>query len=205
AEIRAIEQNIAPLQIDREMVGRRMSRESDDERYQFLAVEFDRVSKELKNAELQLENLKSSVFPKVSKSEQVDAAMALFARILQAATDQGARQDLRPLLTELNLWIGLNFVGAIKGKKREVRRIAGGIIAFDSEDLPIRLYGPEHVSDGCSTLSKTSLDQAIPASADAGRKDKHASSEEPPLACPDNHFADQESISFTKVSRGDWI
>jgi hypothetical protein len=71
--------------------------------------------------------------------------MCLFDDILRVAADEGARGEINPLLTRLGLRLGLSFVGAVKGKKRIVRRLAGGVLTFDDRRLPVPLFGSHNV------------------------------------------------------------
>lgn len=59
--------------------------------------------------------------------------MKLFDDLERVTEDPDARADIQPLLTDLGLNVGLNFVEAIKGKKRKVRKLASGVIASDNK------------------------------------------------------------------------
>jgi hypothetical protein len=48
-------------------------------------------------------------------------------------------------LKELDLWIGVEFAGALKGKKRQVRKLVGGVFVFGEGNLPIQIHGKDCV------------------------------------------------------------
>ena len=52
---------------------------------------------------------------------------------------------MNPLLKRLGIRLGLNFHGVIKGKKREVRRLLSGVMAFGDSPLPVPLHGKDSV------------------------------------------------------------
>ncbi len=144
-EIGALTQTQAQLVVDHDTIGRRMATEQDDERYRVIAAEFDRTVNELRDTEQKLAELKSQVVPDRSAAEEVEAAMAVIANIVAVAEDPNARTEFRSIVEQLRLWIGLEFVSAIKGKKRHVRRLRGGIFAFGDENLPIPVHGRDRV------------------------------------------------------------
>ena len=213
SEIRGLTQRITQLTAEHQAIGRRMSSEVDDERYRFMASEFDRVTKELRNAELQLVKLQDVVVPAATASEKVEAAMELLSKIILVATDPNARVELRPLLEQLRLWIGLDFASAIKGQKRIVRRLVGGIIAFGGENLPTLLHGAERVTSGINADDKSMSSKAglrepkcrLNEQKQIGTNYQHAGRTKSLAVCPPNVIDHQESVSSTKVSRGDWI
>ncbi|NOX59114.1 MAG: hypothetical protein GXP29_09690, partial [Planctomycetes bacterium] len=45
------------------------------------------------------------------------------------------------------LWLGLEFVESVKGKKRRVQKLVGGVITFDENDLPVPPFGKDYVDD----------------------------------------------------------
>ena len=144
-EIGGLTHTVAQLQADRQAIGRRMACERDDERYQFMATEFNRITRELRSAELQLAQLKNAITPAATASTQVDAAMELLAKINRVTTDPRARTECTSLRTVETLdWTGFHYT--IKGNERKVRRLPGGIIAFGDENLPIPLHGSERVT-----------------------------------------------------------
>jgi hypothetical protein len=137
------------------------------------------------------------------------------------------------MLDELGCRVGLGFVGAIKGKKRPVRKLAGGIIVFGEGELPVKLYGKDRIDDGAGDQVDCGRSHDDGYDDRARRRCDCASDSPTPCLCPgdtalrsDQVKADsdtneggnlpsatdvfstkchQEEVSFTKVSRADWI
>jgi hypothetical protein len=120
-----------------------MAVEGDEARYQAIAAEFDRIRSEVLEREKELESLKRMApsSTQATEEEEVEAAMAVFDDITRIATDDRARGEINPLLVKLGLRLGLSLAPAIKGKKREVRQLVGGVMAFGEGRLPVPLYG----------------------------------------------------------------
>jgi hypothetical protein len=78
----------------------------------------------------------------------VEKALAQLKNIQEVASSPEARAEIRAMLAELDCRIGLGFVGAIKGKKRPVRKLAAGIIVFGDGELPVKLHGKDRIVDG---------------------------------------------------------
>ena len=112
-------------------------------------------------------------------------------------SDAKARGEINPLLRKLGVWVGLSFGSAVKGKKRVVRRLQGGMITFGGQGLPVPMYGTRNRQPGNASGS--------PEQAGAGA-DANAST---PGPCNHEqiatHLGQQEAISFTKGYRGDRI
>lgn len=70
--------------------------------------------------------------------------MKLLAQIEQVVADPTARAEIHPLLKTLGLWIGLDFENGIKGTKRELRILRGGIMTLGPENPPVPLFGPRN-------------------------------------------------------------
>jgi hypothetical protein len=57
-----------------------------------------------------------------------------------------ARAQISPLLEKLGVRLGLTFTEAIKGRKRKVRKLVGGVMAFGGQLLPVPIHGANHCS-----------------------------------------------------------
>src|SRR5690349_11167715 len=91
---------------------RRMTIETNDERYEAIAQEFDRLKKERKAADKALEARQRTVSgTKGSPDSEADAALALLDNVVSLTDNDRARADINPLLRTLGLWIGLTFKG----------------------------------------------------------------------------------------------
>ena len=202
-ELELLAQNIKQLRADKDTIGRRMSSESDEQRYQFIAAEFDRISGELRAADSRLIQLHDQATPQLTAEQEIEAAMSLIMRLDRVIEDPTARSDIGSLLAELQLWIGLDFADAVKGQKRIVRRLSGGVIVFGEENLPVRLHGNNSLVEKEENQTTEAV-KTRSNSQDSITADSQASDEKSSLPCPSvltKHH--QESISFTKVNRGD--
>ena len=205
-----------------------MTEETDDQVYEAHRSSFLEESGELGNlqAELAACQQRRDNHAADDVENQVQLAMKLFAQIERVAEDPAARAEIRPLLASLGLWIGLEFENGIKGKKREIRILRGGIMTLGSEDPPVPLFGPLN-RDPESQRTDADLTQpvaienpleittAIKAAPSTPVK-KHRRSEGRPgsgLHGPlpgrrvdkpgsRQHSSHQKGISFTKVNRG---
>jgi hypothetical protein len=126
-----------------------MAQEKDDDRYEAIGQEFDRIKVELAHAEKELEGRQRDCpMPRAHSVEsEVEAAMAVLDDICRIASNEEARREVNPMLRRLGLWIGLTFGSAIKGKKREVRRLLGGMVTFGNGRLPVPVYGVDNRQD----------------------------------------------------------
>jgi len=190
-----------------EIAGRRMTIESDNTRYEMIAKEFDRLTQELRLVERSLEGSVLCPAAPLPAAAQVEAGMELFNQISNILGDADARERIRPMLQMLNARIGLNFGPGIKGKKRAVRNLLGGMIAFGDEELPVKLHGRDRVDDGdaASHADDEKEHQSAfseltgPTNVKRPTSDAHG----PNLPGPTNYH--RKGISFTKVNRGDRI
>ncbi len=207
--IEAARQRVASLSQDLKIVERRMATEQDDDRYQSIARQFDAIKSELKTAERTLEDREKLHKPQAQRSpdEEVELALQLVEQFKRAASDQSARCGISPLLEKFGVRLGLNFGAGIKGKKREVRQLLGGVITFGGSPLPVPIHGRDNRSDehsGCSN----SHGQTAKESADIKSSHRIAGlapitgdgSQAPAVSGNDRQH---EGVSFTKVSRGD--
>ena len=74
--------------------------------------------------------------------------MALLDDVGRIASDESARAEVNPMLESLGLRIGLTFGEGVKGKKRVVRRLLGGVMAFGGTPLPVRMHGAANAEFG---------------------------------------------------------
>jgi len=131
--------------------------------------------------------------PAVDGSEgddaEVERALALFEQIEMLASEDGARQALRPLFQRLNLNLWLNFGEGNKGK-RKVRVLTGGILTSGDAPLPRKPYGDDADDDGDRSSPGGAAGGSLPPNCDAN--------DASPVG------ADRaEDVSFSKVHRGD--
>ena len=134
---------LAELQSQLEVVSRRMAKEDDDARYEAIAREYDRLHREVRSIEAALKSERRASAPgrDAPVQDEVEAAMSLLDDIQRITSDEEARAEINPLLEVLGVRVGLTFGASIKGKKRAVRRLLGGVIAFGGVPLPVRLHG----------------------------------------------------------------
>ncbi|HNO78848.1 MAG TPA: recombinase family protein [Phycisphaerae bacterium] len=139
---------------------------------------------------------------------EIQAAMALLNQLETVTSDLPARREFAVLLRKLNLWLGLEFAEGVKGKKRRVQKLVGGVITFDENQLPVPPFGEDHVDDNGRG--------AIPPLEPQGKE--KSGNRENPTQCGDmigkkkarNVAGDSvesqiEGISITKVNRGERI
>lgn len=104
----------------------------------------------------------------------------------------------------MKLRVGLWFGSTIKGKKREVRQLLGGVTKLGDDELPIPLHGDRRV-DGPMPVS-----EPLTSTTEVGAEEKHhypqagvVTASESEAAPPGLSVSRQEGISYTMVSRGD--
>lgn len=185
---------------------RRMAVERDDQRYEAIARQYDQLRKEVRDTEAKLEAARRYAAPVVSIDDDVEAAMGLFDQITDLTTDESARSSLIELVNRLGLRVGLTFTASIKGSKREVRRLAGGIMTFNDAELPVPLFGRSRIDsppgDGRDVPHKETASSDTNCSAQGGVVSV-SGDEMPETAPPGLVESQQEGVSYTKVNRGD--
>ena len=194
--------------LDLETIERRMAVEGDEDRYKAIARQFDLLRKELRDTEAKIGSLGQETTAVRTVEEDVDEAMRLFEEITALTEDQASRLKIGEIVRRIGLRIGLNFSAGIKGTKRQVRILQGGIIAFGNEELPVPLFGNRKVDpSGSVEIVDGSHDvQAKKNCVLTQRGVVTASGLQSPEAAPPGLFESrQEGISYTKVSRGDRI
>jgi hypothetical protein len=137
----------------------------------------------------------------------MDAARSLLDDIRQVAGDPASRAQVLSMAQRLKMWIGLHFVEGTKGKKRRVRRLAGGVLAFGEMPVPNEHQDPQgHPTKGGRVGIKHRSIAGVCEDAQDGASSKRASGSN--LLLPEARVREccpQEVVSFTKDSRGDWI
>jgi hypothetical protein len=198
------------LHSDKKTVLANMAREEDQEIYADLKSELREIKNQIQQLELrqaELANRKNG--NKASTIDQeVQAALSILEDISQVMTPEKSRLEIKSMLSSLGLRVGLNFMEAIKGKKRKVRKLMSGVIVFGDGELPVRVHGKDRVDGGDScTGKKPSCCQSGSVEKDsvgqggcesAGRDDCSS-----PSANTRPDLCHREGISFTKVSRAD--
>lgn len=187
------------------VIQHRMGRERDERVYAALRTEFTEIESEKSDLEERIRDLgdrQNSKQPR-TPADEVDAALALFDEIVRVVTDDEARAEIPQMIRRLGIWVGLRFCEGLKGKKRVVRRLHSGVIAFGDAELPVKLHGRNRaleddsapLPDALDGYNSTRLERtttveggAVPPSTDSRQSQCH-----------------REGISFTKVNRDDWI
>lgn len=187
---------------------RNMAIEEDSQIRATIRDEYITLKSELDEARRQLD---AAQLPEVSAAtspeQEVESAMRLLDSIRLVATVDSARAQILPLLERLKLNIGLRFTEGLKGTKRRVRRLAGGIIAFGDNPFPKQASTPPSLSGpGGRSSDERSREAASDEQIEMNKMEKAASVS--PVRLPDAaHFETRhrEGVSFTKVSCGDRI
>jgi hypothetical protein len=193
---------------DVEIAGRRMLLEKNDDRYQLLSKEYDRLLGELQSANTNLEAARYRSQKVRPLDQEVEEAVALLAAIQGLTDDESSRLKMAELAKRMGLLIGLNFTAAIKGTKRPVRKLTGGLITFGEQGLPVPLFGNRRVGDGpCdSSVTDDGLEADNNGNAFARPGVVTAVAGETATAASSGLIRSrEEGISSTKLSRGDWI
>ena len=126
-----------------------MATEADDGRYEAIAREYDRLRDEVGATEDAFAAVRSSMAaaaPTTTIEEEVESAMTLLDDVARITGDEAARADINRVLGMLGLKIGLTFGDAVKGKKRRVRRLLGGVMAFRDSPLPVPMHGAANIA-----------------------------------------------------------
>ncbi len=176
------------------IVRRRMSIEKDDNRYQALALEFDGIHSACRAAEAELALKQRSLPPEACRSPEaeVDTALSLLDDICRIAQDDRARAEVNPLLRKLGMWLGLTFDSTIKGEKRLVRRLVGGMMTFGDRKLPVPLFGadnrqdPDHGSSHAHSHSNCGDETSVKSRPGEPSPEKNTNQTQNAGECPDN-------------------
>jgi hypothetical protein len=118
----------------------------NDERYKVLADQRAEIQGELSAAETSLAQAERAEQVPTSRSPErdVEAALGLLDNMSRVCNDATARADVTRLLVGLGVRIGLSFGTMVKGTKREVQRLLGGVVAFGGTQLPVPIHGVDN-------------------------------------------------------------
>jgi hypothetical protein len=124
-----------------------MARERDDTFYDLLEGQHGKVQSELQAVARDLQRMEAehTSTRREKPEDRVESAMSLLDDVTRIASDTQARAEVNPLLKRLGIRLGLNFHGVIEGKKREVRRLVSGVMAFGDAPLPVPMHGKDNV------------------------------------------------------------
>jgi hypothetical protein len=151
-ELPRIEAKMALLKEELALIGRNLARSKDQETYDEIEGERLKVKAEITDLGIQRERLVSRTAghrPEGTTAQQeVERALSKLKDIQRIVSTPEGRMEVRSMLDELGIRVGLSFVGAVKGKKRPVRKLAGGIIVFGDDELPVKLHGKDRLDDG---------------------------------------------------------
>lgn len=195
----------------------RLAKETHETVYEMLRDESIAVGVQRQQLQTALDKLNREVASRqqLEPAVQVQAAMRLLSQIESIVANPCARQELAAFIDKLGIWVGLEFTEALKGKKRKVRKLAGGRLYFGQVRPPVVLYGtrncehPHHdtsqaelvVQPDFSTSRPVETKPTGPAPEDHSVPARRADSAVP----PEPVLGRPEGISFTKVNRGDRI
>jgi hypothetical protein len=236
-----IDSKLTSLENDLVLIGGNLARAKDQEAYDTIEAERVKVKAEISDLVDRRQRLIGSAVSNAnsgtSPQQEVEKALAQLKNLQRIASSPDGRTEIRAMLDDLGCRVGLGFVGAIKGKKRPVRKLAGGIIVFGDGELPVKLHGKERIDDGaggqgdCASGHDSGYDDRAGGCDEVA--DDRASHSPTSCSCPGERarsckqvIADtntkeggslpsatdvfstkchQEEVSFTKVSRADWI
>lgn len=195
------------LEADLENIERRMGRERDDDLYEVLRGQRRQAQADLQDAESRLATFRTANTKQLSAADEVEAALQLFDDIKALADDEAGRLKFIELAERMKLRVGLWFGSAIKGKKREVRRLLGGVTKLGDEELPVPVHGDRRIDGPLPVSEHLTTGEA------GGEENDHCpqvgvvtvSEKESEAAPPGLSVSRQEGISYTMVSRGDRI
>jgi hypothetical protein len=203
-----LQQQVEELRRHFEAARRNLAIEENPEHRQVIAEEFDRIKAELADGEKQLAAVPSEPASSIgTPEEEVEAALSLLDDVRRIASDPASRAQVLSMAQKLELWIGLQFAEGIKGKKRRVRRLAGGVLAFGAMPVPNGTAGSLGApSQGAGDDSVWRQGANDCENGQIASNSKKASGGRLLLPeAPVRESCPQEGVSFTKGSRGDWI
>lgn len=128
---------------DLETLSRRMGKEKDDECFEVLKREFKRLKGELTRLQTAHTELQAIADRTTNLESLVERAEKLANDLVQVINDPAARSELSSLFGHLGIRIGLRFTEGVMGRKRLIRRLVGGVIAFADAPLPVPLHGKD--------------------------------------------------------------
>jgi hypothetical protein len=207
-ERRRLGARIAELDRQIQAAQRNLAIEEDADLRAAIKDEYRRIQAERAETDAKLAALPQAA-PEIvaTPEEEVEAALALLDQIDRVISHQATRSEALLLFQRLGLRIGLRFIDGVKGKKRRVRRLAGGLIAFGNSPLAL---GGKTETDICTPSDGGAQNGRDPLSDDSQiRQDR----QETETAFRDNSCSmkagrsetcPRDGVSFTKGSRGDW-
>jgi len=218
-EQQALELRVAELSRQFGAAQRNYAIEENPRLRKAIKEEYLRIEADLEVARRELEQAVITAQRANAKSpeEDVDNAMRLLEDIRHIAQDRSAREGIPQVLERLGLRIGLQFTEGIKGRKRHVRRLIGGVMAFGDRLRPYRGLAKDdaHPGEGkatedCDCVDRQEQKKSTRRSSretEKGRSRRKTTPEGDALpAGPVRPTkSPREGISFTKGSRGDWI
>jgi hypothetical protein len=207
--ITSLEQSLADIESQVATAARRMVTVAED-----LAEDASDALRALKGERTSIEHRLAEARRRAPSAptdpdQEVVAAMQLLEQLELAMTDPPARRQLTALIRQLNLWLGLEFAEAIKGKKRRVRKLVRGVLTFDENDLPVPPYGGDNIPDDNTDHNQPEgapgCSKSPPSEARNGDRKGIEYTDAAHIGVGGETECRQEGISFTKVIRGDWI
>ncbi|MHC4063038.1 MAG: hypothetical protein ACYSUI_00845 [Planctomycetota bacterium] len=209
------------------IVRRRLATEKDDSIYEALRLEYKQLDAELTTARrrLEKEDRARQTARATDPGQDVAAAIALLDDIERLISDPNARAEINGRLVRLGVRLGLSFTEGIKGKKRKIRKLASGIMAFGDAPLPVKLYGPDNAEEpednGCQPQLRhdpgretTQLgvfsenrptSECGPTGEGPAADSRFGSGPDTVELSAQSHGRQRVGVSFTKVHRGDRI
>ena len=183
-----------------------LATEKDDELREVVREEYRRIKAEHEGVIAELADLEArqSSLVIASPEDEVDAAMDLLDDVRRVCNNTEARAEIAPVVQKLGLRVGLTFVEGIKGKKRKVRRLAGGELTFGDRLVPF--HGHQHEDDSSPVAvdhPPRSIQKDKSRKSRPRNKNGQQGKSPGPAGLPTK--SSRGSISSTKVSRGDRI
>src|SRR3954467_8845560 len=146
AELARLRRRQVSLQEEQATIEYRMARERDDTLYAALARQYGAAQAQAREVEQAIGQREAGQASAAARTpgQEAEAALGLLGDVTRITGDPKARAEENPLLQRLGVWVGLRFGGAVKGKKRVVRRLQSGVLTFGDGPLPVPLHGPDN-------------------------------------------------------------
>jgi hypothetical protein len=184
AEVNRLRSELIAVEAAKSIVQRNMARATSDAQYAAISAEFDTLVEREQRLSSELEQLENERLSSVDPQGEVAKAMSLFDRI---ASLVNCREDLRAArelfeLVNANLFLRFR---TEKWGKREVQRVASGVLTFGTTPPPVQIYQGK--------TGRLALKEAL----DQQSGNRHGGDCLQP--------SDGKDDSLGNVSRGDWI
>ncbi len=197
---------IADLEMEAATIARNLAHATNPHSFAAIENELTKVTTQLEAARNDLKQLSKENSMAAGRSQQleVDSAMSLLDNLNEVVTDPTARYEVGQLLKLLGCRIGLTFTDGIKGAKRKVRVLAGGVLTFGesktegSSKVP---FPPAPSGETTDTNRNLSAENSPKRANDCHPSKSPPGRQEGLLTLPRHH----EGTSYTKVSRADRI